>query len=133
MASVNSRPLVLADPAMMKFQFMNAPKKAAMPVRAPRMSAMPMRTSPQAISGANQVYQPLSSMYWMKLRYQSKTMGGWPSAGTCTALVQNPLSGSPVIQVPPLILPQPEVSHIDPIYRRKINHSQANFVVLNRA
>ena len=33
--------------------FMNAPKKAAMPVRAPASSAMPIAISPNVISQAN--------------------------------------------------------------------------------
>jgi len=106
--------VAVAEPAMMKFQFINAPAKAAIPVSAPRMRATPISVSPMATSGPNQVYHPWSSMNWRKLRYQSKATGGRPSAGICTAPVQKPLSGSPVIQVPPLILPQPELSQFQP-------------------
>ena len=37
-AMVKSSAFVLAAPAMMKFQFMKPPKKAAMPVKTPRIS-----------------------------------------------------------------------------------------------
>jgi hypothetical protein len=38
--------LVLAVPAIMKFQFMKAPKKAASPTKAPKISATPTKTWP---------------------------------------------------------------------------------------
>src|SRR6266545_2558318 len=60
--SISSTGLVLAAPAIMKFQFISAPKNAAMPTNAPRISATPIMNSPKATSEANQLYQPLSSM-----------------------------------------------------------------------
>ena len=55
MATSIIMPLVLAEPAMMKFQFMKPPTNAAIPVSAPRMSRMPTVTSPTMTSLANQV------------------------------------------------------------------------------
>src|SRR4051812_10067625 len=96
-AAANSRPLLLADPAMMKFQFMVAPTKAATPTNAPTIKQIPTVNSPMATTFANQVYAPESSMNWMKLRYQSKVMAGLAgAAGTLTILLQKPLSASPV-------------------------------------
>jgi hypothetical protein len=46
--------LVLTVPAIMKFQFMNAPKKAEMPTRMPSTSVTPMAISPMTMSFANQ-------------------------------------------------------------------------------
>src|SRR6266540_2624984 len=60
--SISSTGLVLAAPAIRKFQFSSAPKNAAMPTNAPRIRATPIMNSPTATSGANQLYQPLSSM-----------------------------------------------------------------------
>lgn len=45
---------VLAEPAIMDFQFMNAPTKAAMPVNKPRISPVPISSSPTAVSFAHQ-------------------------------------------------------------------------------
>src|SRR5947208_648083 len=96
-AAANSRPLLLADPAMMKFQFMVAPTKAATPTNAPIIRHTPTVNSPIATTLANQVYAPESSMNWMKLRYQSKVMAGLAgAAGILTILLQKPLSASPV-------------------------------------
>jgi len=53
--------LVLADPAIMKFQFMKPPKKAAKPVSKPKINAIPTKNSPMEINFANQVYCPVSN------------------------------------------------------------------------
>jgi hypothetical protein len=42
MEIVNNTGLVLAVPAIIKFQFMKPPKKAAIPVKTPRISATPI-------------------------------------------------------------------------------------------
>src|SRR6266540_4647352 len=60
--SISSTGLVLALPAIRKFQFSRTPKNAATPTNAPRIRATPIMNSPTATSGANQLYQPLSSM-----------------------------------------------------------------------
>jgi hypothetical protein len=43
---MNIRGFAPAVPAKMKLAFMNAPKKAAIPVKRPRMRARPTRSSP---------------------------------------------------------------------------------------
>ena len=55
MAMVNNTGFELAVPAIIKFQFRNPPKKAAIPVKRPRMRAAPIRISPATISLANHV------------------------------------------------------------------------------
>lgn len=54
-ARKNRTGFVLAEPAIIKFQFMKPPKIAAMPVNIPRIKASPMRISPATTSFANQV------------------------------------------------------------------------------
>ena len=61
--------------------FISAPKKAAKPVSSPTMSPSPTASSPSVMSGANQLYAPLSSRDWMKARYQSNVMAGLPAPG----------------------------------------------------
>src|SRR6266545_6127631 len=60
--SISSTGLVLALPAIRKFQFSRTPKNAATPTNAPRIRATPIMNSPTATSGANQLEKPLSSM-----------------------------------------------------------------------
>lgn len=105
--------LVLAVPAIIKFQFIKPPKKAAIAVKRPRMSAIPIRISPATTSLANQTWELLSSKACRNERYQSKAMAGRAGAsGMRTALVQKPLSASPVAtQAGLLSLPIPEDNH----------------------
>ena len=49
----NSIGLILADPAIIKFQFINPPRDAAIPVNSPRINAIPTRSSPATASLAN--------------------------------------------------------------------------------
>jgi hypothetical protein len=53
MLMANITGLVLAVPAIMKFQFMNAPAKAEMPTNTPAIRAMPITTSLTATSLPN--------------------------------------------------------------------------------
>src|SRR5262245_13421892 len=70
-AIANSIPLVDADPAMMKLQFIMPPKKAPIPTNAPRINAVATASSPKMISLENQVWASTFTRYSMKLRYQS--------------------------------------------------------------
>ena len=54
-AAMKSKGLLLAEPAIMKFQFIKPPKKAAIPAKAPTIKPIPTNTSPTATSLANQV------------------------------------------------------------------------------
>lgn len=55
MAAVNSTGLLDADPASRKDMFMNAPKKAAIPVSAPRIRPIPTAISPKVMIQLNHV------------------------------------------------------------------------------
>src|SRR5690606_29318779 len=94
-AITNKSALVLAVPAIMKFQFRVAPKKAAIPTNAPKIKAIPIRTSPNVTNLANQVYHSLLSINRMNSRYQSKAIAGLPLSGIAAALVQKPFSAVP--------------------------------------
>lgn len=94
--SAKSSALVLAVPAIIKFQFMKPPAKAAMPTKAPRIRAMPIKISPHITRSANLVYQPRSSINWINARYQPKAIGGLPSADACTALSKCPYVVRPI-------------------------------------
>src|ERR1041384_4786509 len=54
-AIAKSRPLVDAEPAMMKFQFMKPPKNAAAAVKAPKTSATPIKSSLNSTTFENHV------------------------------------------------------------------------------
>src|SRR5688572_25292670 len=63
-------------------------------------------------------------MNWMKLRYQSKVIGGRPVSGILTMFVQEPLSASPVtIHAGLFSLPHPDGNHW---YARKSRASRAS-------
>src|SRR4051812_40659832 len=97
MAAKNRSGLLLAEPAIMKFQFIRPPNTAAIPTNAPITSATPIANSPMATSLANHTYDPESSSPCRKLRYQSNVMAGLAgAAGIATALLQKPLSAAPV-------------------------------------
>src|SRR5215813_7301559 len=72
----NNRPLVEADPAMMKLQFIRPPKKAASPVNAPRINPRATASSPKTINLANQGCVPEFARNSIKDRYQSTAMTG---------------------------------------------------------
>lgn len=55
-AIANSIPLVDAEPAMMKLQFIMPPKNAAIPTKAPRIRPAAIASSPKIIILANQVW-----------------------------------------------------------------------------
>ena len=54
-AIANSIPLVDADPAIIKFQFIIPPKNAANPVKAPKIRPKAMASSPKIITLESQV------------------------------------------------------------------------------
>lgn len=72
----NNIPLVEADPAMMKLQFINPPKKAASPVNAPSSSAMAIANSPKMMIFENQVCYSEFTRNSMNDRYQSYEITG---------------------------------------------------------
>ena len=65
---------------------MNAPPTAAMPTNAPRMRPIPTAVSPKAINLPKKTSQWLSTMNWMKLRYQSYVMTGLAGAAGIAAI-----------------------------------------------
>ena len=78
---MNSIGLVLVVPAIMKFQFMKAPKNAAIPTNAPRINAIPTSNSPYAMT------LPMTTSAWMlnsharKSLYQPYASDGFAPAG----------------------------------------------------
>jgi hypothetical protein len=81
--------LMLADPAIMKFQFM---KNAAIPTNRPRINAIPIKNSPTATSLATR-HKPGHQHPCRKPRYQSNEISGG-RFGMATTLRN--LSASPV-------------------------------------
>ena len=104
---------ILAVPASIKFQFINPPKKAEIPVKMPNRRAIPTATSPMATNLANHTCQPMSSINWMKTLYQSYAIAGLPSSGITTIRCQKPSTAAPLpIQASSKSLCQPEFSHL---------------------
>src|SRR5580765_8063044 len=76
-AIANSKPLVDADPAIIKFQFIIPPKNAATPVKAPKIRPKAMASSPKIITLASQVCVPELTRNSINDRYQSKAITGF--------------------------------------------------------
>ena len=76
-AIANSIPLVDADPAIMKLQFIIPPKNAANPVKAPKIRPKATASSPKIITLESQVCASELTRNSMNDRYQSKAITGF--------------------------------------------------------
>src|SRR4029077_19262530 len=76
-AIANSIPLVDADPAIIKFQFIIPPKNAANPVQAPKIRPKAMATSPKIITLESQVGPSELTKNSINHLYQSKAITGF--------------------------------------------------------
>src|SRR4029077_15653601 len=76
-AIANSIPLVDADPAIMKLQFIIPPKNTANPVKAPTLRPKALASSPKKITLESQVCAPELTRNSMNDRYQSKAITGF--------------------------------------------------------
>src|SRR3972149_11884905 len=85
MAAVNMPGLLDAEPASRKDMFMNAPKKAAMPVNAPNRSPRPTAISPKTMTYPNQLWASLAIRTLRNSRYHSNVMAGRAGASGMAA------------------------------------------------